>query len=178
MEHLKGNQMKREMKAKLAEARANMHFHDDETDSDIESPNLPHKSPDKRGKNIAQDSSDANKRPSEQVTIFNKFDDPYKFWKHQLSFEENRIIDLEKSLYTEEDASQIMKGFLNGLNNIHEMHYIHRDIKPENILLAPKGQPQDQELKIIDFGFSAKQKVGIKCTHEEKIGTVLFMAPE
>jgi len=49
-----------------------------------------------------------------------------------------------------------MKGFLNGLNNIHEMNYIHRDIKPENLILAPKGQSQDQGLKIIDFGFAAK----------------------
>ena len=71
-----------------------------------------------------------------------------------------------------------MKGFLNGLNNIHEMNYIHRDIKPENIQLAPKGMENETELKIIDFGFSAKQRVGVKLTHEEKIGTVLFMAPE
>jgi|TARA_B110000285_G_C15016229_1_gene559206 serine/threonine protein kinase len=49
-----------------------------------------------------------------------------------------------------------MNGFLNGLLNIHEMDYIHRDIKPDNILLAPKGQPQELFLKIIDFGFSAK----------------------
>jgi len=71
-----------------------------------------------------------------------------------------------------------MSGFLNGLFNIHEMDYIHRDIKPDNILLAPKGQAQDKELKIIDFGFSAKQRVGVKLTHEEKIGTILYMAPE
>ena len=93
---------------------------------------------------------------AEQVSIFNKFDDPYKFWRHQLSFKENEIIDLEQPLYTEEDASQVMRGFLNGLNNIHEANYIHRDIKPENLILAPKGQAQDQELKIIDFGFGAK----------------------
>ena len=71
-----------------------------------------------------------------------------------------------------------MRGFLNGLNNIHEMNYIHRDIKPENLILAPPGKPQDEGLKIIDFGFAAKQRVGLKLTHEEKIGTILFMAPE
>jgi len=36
MEHLKGNQMKRELKAKLAEAQENKHFNDDETDSDMD----------------------------------------------------------------------------------------------------------------------------------------------
>jgi len=39
MEHLKGNQMKRELKAKLAEARENMNFNDDETDSDTDCAN-------------------------------------------------------------------------------------------------------------------------------------------
>jgi len=38
----------------------------------------------------------------------------------------------------------------------HELDYIHRDIKPDNIQLAPKGQSQDLELKIIDLGLSAK----------------------
>jgi serine/threonine protein kinase len=71
-----------------------------------------------------------------------------------------------------------MKGILNGLFNIHEMDYIHRDIKPDNIQMAPNGLPQDLELKIIDFGLSAKQRLGLKLAHEEKIGTVLFMAPE
>ena len=105
MEHLKGNQMKRELKAKLAEAQENKHFNDDETDSDMDCGNYQQKNGDKRGKNAISGSPDANRRPSEQVSIFNKFDDPYKFWKHQLSFKENEIIDLEKSLYTEEEAS-------------------------------------------------------------------------
>ena len=87
-----------------------------------------------------------SEKPSEQVSIFNKFDDPFKFWKYQLSFPENQIKDLEKSPYAEDDASQIMKGLLIGLNNIHEMNYIHRDIKPENILVkkatAENGDPR------------------------------------
>lgn len=36
----------------------------------------------------------------------------------------------------------------------------------------------DDDVKIIDFGLSAKQKYGVKDNHEEKIGTVLYMAPE
>lgn len=44
--------------------------------------------------------------------------------------------------------------------------------------MAPKGQELDKEIKIIDFGLSAKQRLGLKLTHEQKIGTVLFMAPE
>jgi serine/threonine protein kinase len=72
-----------------------------------------------------------------------------KFWKHQLSFKENEIKYLDKSLYEESEAAEIMQGFLNGLMHVHERNYIHRDIKPENIQLAT-------HLKIVDFGFSAK----------------------
>ena len=71
-----------------------------------------------------------------------------------------------------------MRGFLNGLCHIHEMNYIHRDIKPDNIQLAPQGTGSEEHLKIIDFGFSAKQRTGVKNTHEEKVGTALYMAPE
>jgi hypothetical protein len=28
------------------------------------------------------ENSDLNKRPSEQASIFNKFDNPFKFWQH------------------------------------------------------------------------------------------------
>lgn len=98
---------------------------EDDSDSDTE------KQPQSKNKMI--ESSDANKRPSEQASIFNKFDNPYKFWQHQLSFKENEIKFLERSLYDEMDASLIMKGFLNGLFHIHELDYIHRDIKPDNI---------------------------------------------
>ena len=62
----------------------------------------------------------------------------------------------DKPLFKDEDASKIMRGVINGLYNIHEMNYIHRDIQPDNIQLAPKGMPLDKDLKIIDFGLSAK----------------------
>ena len=42
------------------------------------------------------------------------------------------------------------------------MNYIHRDIKPDNIQLAPNWMSQDKDLKIIDFGLSAKQLNGFK----------------
>ena len=71
-----------------------------------------------------------------------------------------------------------MKGFLNGLYHIHRFNYIHRDIKPENIQLAPNSLDKEEHLKIIDFGFSAKQRMGIKKSHEDKVGTALYMAPE
>ena len=115
-----------------------------------------------------------------------KFGEPLKFWKHQLSFKENEPAYFDKpEVYEEEEAALIMRGILQGLNNIHEKNYIHRDLKPENIQLPPVPSSNDDalslvddEVKIIDFGLSAKQKFGVKDNHEEKIGTVLYMAPE
>ena len=109
----------------------------------------PHK---RRGKNKNNESSTSG----EQTNVFNKFNDPLKFWQYQKSQEENQIKDLEGSLYAEDEAALIMQGFMNGLFHVHEMGYIHRDIKPENIQLAPKGYSHEKDVKIIDFGFSAK----------------------
>ena len=65
-----------------------------------------------------------------------RFGEPLKFWRHQLSFQENIPVNFGKALYTEDEAALIMKCVMNGLHNIHERGYIHRDLKPENILLA------------------------------------------
>lgn len=78
-----------------------------------------------------------------------------------------------------------------GLAPIHELNYIHRDIKPENIILAPVTgsdespskteavQLNQSQLKIVDFGFSARYRLNpMEHVLKEHIGTVLFMAPE
>lgn len=81
-------------------------------------------------------------------------------------------------MFDEEEAAKVMKGLLTGLCNVHEKGYIHRDIKPENVMLAPKDDDVEQNVKIVDFGLSMKQKLSNQKIHEEKIGTILYMAPE
>lgn len=72
-----------------------------------------------------------------------------------------------------------MRGFLQGLCAIHELDYIHRDIKPENIMLGALNLPvSEEDVRIVDFGLSAKQKLSRHRGLEEKIGTILYMAPE
>ena len=56
MEHLKGNQMKRDIKQRLAEARKSEVHNEEDSDTETE-----------------QDTGD-------QQGAFNKFNDPYKFW--------------------------------------------------------------------------------------------------
>eukprot|EP00347_Sterkiella_histriomuscorum_P023943 403332847 len=97
--------------------------------------------------------------------------------QHADEFYESKI-DLQKSLFSDEEASIIVKGILQGLVGIHELDVIHRDIKPENIMLEKIENQTSIDIKIVDFGLSAKYKGNQKQQIDDKIGTLLFMAPE
>ena len=71
-----------------------------------------------------------------------------------------------------------MKGIFQGILVVHENDYIHRDIKPENIMLDSTDSLRSENVKLVDFGLSATFKLSIKEQPTEKIGTILFMAPE
>jgi len=49
------------------------------------------------------------------------------------------------------------------LVNVHEYDIIHRDIKPENILLMKTNDIQYSDIKLVDFGLSAKFKANQHC---------------
>ena len=77
---------------------------------------------------------------------------------------------------TKEGICQTMKGILNALNHLEKKGIMHRDLKPENIILKDKGDLEDVEVKIVDFGLAAY------CEEEEylfkKCGTPGYVAPE
>ena len=61
----------------------------------------------------------------------------------------------------ENDVWSIFYQMVLGLQALHDRKIIHRDIKPDNIVLAPatatnEVNPDQSDLKLIDFGFSAK----------------------
>jgi len=64
-----------------------------------------------------------------------------------------------------------MKKLFGALNHMHSQKVVHRDIKPENIMV----QVED-ELKLIDFGLSKRQKGNSKL--KTMAGTPYYMAPE
>lgn len=76
---------------------------------------------------------------------------------------------------TEREVSLIMKSLLEGVSYIHDRDYLHRDLKPENILLSSS---KGYDVKIVDFGLSASHKVFNTERLDEKIGTLIYMAPE
>ena len=82
----------------------------------------------------------------------------------------------EDGKFTEDEVLTIMRKLINAISYIHSKDYIHRDIKPENILFADKNDLSS--LKIADFGLSTICPSVITETINDKVGTLLFMAPE
>ena len=85
---------------------------------------------------------------------------------------------MRDSIFTDSEAAEILKGIINGLAQVHELDIIHRDLKPENIMMMRNDIVSADGIMIVDFGLSAKFKATQKQSLDEKIGTILFMAPE
>ena len=60
-----------------------------------------------------------------------------------------------------------------GVAEAHRVGVVHRDLKPENILVTPSDL-----VKVIDFGIAKFAAWGVKTTHEQRVGTALYMSPE
>lgn len=48
----------------------------------------------------------------------------------------------------------------------------------DNIMLSRSDKLDSDSIKLVDFGLSAKFKANPNSAMDDKIGTVLFMAPE
>ncbi|CAG8015659.1 unnamed protein product [Penicillium olsonii] len=87
--------------------------------------------------------------------------------------------DLKKHLeqaLPEDQAGQVVRQVLEGLECMHENGFAHRDLKPENIFVVSKP-PDKWWVKIGDFGIS--KRVGGGATALRTInGTPGFIAPE
>jgi len=77
--------------------------------------------------------------------------------------------------YSEADCARLVQKITRAINYCHTIHNIcHRDLKPENFIF--KTKEENSELKIIDFGLSRYEDVGIEMT--TRVGTPYYIAPE
>ncbi|XP_033987796.1 calcium/calmodulin-dependent protein kinase IGb isoform X1 [Trematomus bernacchii] len=83
----------------------------------------------------------------------------------------DRILD--RGVYSEKDASSVIRQVLHAVSYLHNNDIVHRDLKPENILYY--SQDEDSKIMIGDFGLSKMVDSDIMST---ACGTPGYVAPE
>jgi len=72
-----------------------------------------------------------------------------------------------------DDARDILKQIVNGLEAAHQAGVVHRDLKPSNVLIGERGA-----VKIIDFGLATTAMAEGLTATGAILGTPHYMAPE
>nr|DBA33970.1 TPA: hypothetical protein GDO54_001582 [Pyxicephalus adspersus] len=80
---------------------------------------------------------------------------------------------LERGVYTEKDASNVIRQVLSAVKYLHDNGIVHRDLKPENLLYITPDE--NSKIMITDFGLSKMEETGIMST---ACGTPGYVAPE
>lgn len=79
--------------------------------------------------------------------------------------------------FSEQQASQVMRDTIKGVQYLHLHGIVHRDIKPENVLCVSKNWPL--HVKIADFGLANFTEDGeVREKTNVMIGTPGYVAPE
>ncbi len=79
--------------------------------------------------------------------------------------------------FSEQQASQVMRDTIKGVQYLHLHGIVHRDIKPENVLCKSKDWPL--HVKIADFGLANFTEDGeVREKTQALIGTPGYVAPE
>uniref|UniRef100_A0A3Q2XGR4 Calcium/calmodulin-dependent protein kinase IGa n=1 Tax=Hippocampus comes TaxID=109280 RepID=A0A3Q2XGR4_HIPCM len=83
----------------------------------------------------------------------------------------DRILD--RGVFTEKDASLVIKQVLEAVDYLHENSIVHRDLKPENLLYY--SADENAKIMVSDFGLSKTLEHGVMST---ACGTPGYVAPE
>lgn len=78
--------------------------------------------------------------------------------------------------FNERDASYVCRQILTAVAYVHSLGIVHRDIKAENFMF--KYKDIDSELKLIDFGMSARLSPPLKTFLTEMCGSPHYLSPE
>ncbi|KAM9813917.1 calcium/calmodulin-dependent protein kinase type 1D-like [Neosynchiropus ocellatus] len=80
---------------------------------------------------------------------------------------------LSQGVFTEKDASLVIKQVLQAVSYLHENSIVHRDLKPENLLYY--NTDVNAKIMVSDFGLSKTLEHGVMST---ACGTPGYVAPE
>ncbi|XP_026092894.1 calcium/calmodulin-dependent protein kinase type 1D-like isoform X1 [Carassius auratus] len=83
----------------------------------------------------------------------------------------DRILD--RGMYSEADASRLIRQVLEAVSYLHKNGIVHRDLKPENLLYY--SPDENSKIMISDFGLSKMEDNGVMST---ACGTPGYVAPE
>lgn len=110
------------------------------------------------------------------VTLHDVFEEPDTSYVVLERMRGGDLIDriIEKAHYTENDAKEVCKNLLEGVQHCHERRIANRNLKPENLLLVSKES--DTDVKISDFGYA--KKVLYPNSLRTQCGTEGYVAPE
>jgi len=88
------------------------------------------------------------------LKLFEVYEDDKQFFLVMELVKGKELFDkiVERGMYSERDASNIIYQVVSAVEYLHENGIAHRDLKPENLLSA--GEEEDEVVKIADFGFS------------------------
>ncbi len=91
-----------------------------------------------------------------------------------LAFYEGETVKekIERGPLSEEEALDLARQTLRGLEAAHARGIVHRDIKPANLMVTGDG-----ELKILDFGLAKTEDLSLTAPGL-RLGTVAYMSPE
>lgn len=64
------------------------------------------------------------------------------------------------------------------MRHVHLKNYVHRDLKPENVLIGDSKHGLKGAVRLADFGLSASFRISMAHSLDERMGTLIYMAPE
>jgi len=80
---------------------------------------------------------------------------------------------IRREVFTEKEASYVLKQLLEALAYLHDKGFVHRDLKLENLLLCSKNT---LDIKVADFGLSRHINPGSRAN--TACGTPFYVAPD
>ncbi|XP_066566148.1 calcium/calmodulin-dependent protein kinase type 1B [Amia ocellicauda] len=109
------------------------------------------------------------------VSLEEVFETPTKLYLVMTLVTGGELLDriLERGMYTEWDASEVIRQVLDAVCYLHRLGIVHRDLKPENLLFDTPFE--DSKIVISDFGLSKMEEQGALST---ACGTPAYIAPE